>query len=222
MIVLDHVDIKQGAFSVHNMCMDIPKGAYAVLMGSTGSGKTTILEILCGLRPPDRGRVLLNERDVTYATPAARDVGYVPQDGALFKTMTVFEQIAFSLVVRREPHSVIETRVSELASLLSIEHILDRTPAGLGGGERQRVALGRALSFRPSILLLDEPLTALDDETRTQIRSLLKQVQQHTDVTVLHVTHNRSEAEELGTMMLCIREGAIQTLTHDSKEASYV
>ncbi|MBL7115293.1 MAG: ATP-binding cassette domain-containing protein [Kiritimatiellae bacterium] len=222
MIVLDHIDINQGAFSVRNVCMNIPQNAYAVLMGSTGSGKTTLLEIICGLRQPDCGRVLLNECDVTHATPAARDVGYVPQDGALFKTMTVFEQLAFSLVVRREHHSAIETRVSELAGLLDIEHILDRTPAGLSGGERQRVALGRALSFRPGILLLDEPLTALDDETRSQIMHLLKQVQQHTGVTVLHVTHNRSEAEQLGTMMLCISNGCVQALTQDKKEESYV
>ena len=214
MIVLEQVDIVQGAFSLRDVRVEVPRGAYAVLMGSTGSGKTTLLEIICGLRQPTRGRVLLNGRDVTQATPAARDVGYVPQDGALFKTMTVAEQLAFALVVRREKQATILARVSELAGLLGIEHLLDRTPAGLSGGERQRVALGRALSFRPGFLLLDEPLSALDDETRSQIMALLEQVQEHTGVTTLHVTHNRSEAERLGTMVLCIKDGQVQPVTN--------
>ena len=209
MIVLDHITIEQGAFGMRDICIEVPRGAYAVLMGSTGSGKTTLLEVICGLRQPDAGRVLLDGQDVTQATPAGRDVGYVPQDGALFKTMTVFEHLAFALVVRRETAATIEARVLELAELLGISNLLDRAPAGLSGGERQRVGLGRALSFRPSILLLDEPLCALDDETRSQIMELLVHVRERTGVTTLHVTHNRAEADQLGTMGLRIQDGRV-------------
>ena len=222
MIVLDHISIGQGAFSLRDLHLEIPRGAYAVLMGSTGSGKTTLLEVICGLRQPDSGRVMLDGRDLTNATPAARDVGYVPQDGALFKTMTVFEQLAFALAVRREAPDAIDTRVTELAGLLGIEHLLDRSVKDLSGGERQRVALGRALSFRPGILLLDEPLAALDDETRTHIMRLLKAVHAQTGVTVLHVTHNVNEAMNLGTHVLCIRKGSVEPFTPDAKQESYV
>jgi ABC-type sugar transport system ATPase subunit len=209
MIVLDRITIRQGAFRMQDICMEVPRGEYAVLMGTTGSGKTTLLEVICGLRRPDSGRVILDGRDMTEATPAGRDVGYVPQDGALFKTMTVFEQIAFALVVRRDDPAAIEARVLELAELLGIGHLLDRAPAGLSGGERQRVALGRALSFCPGILLLDEPLSALDDEPRAQIVALLKQVGARTGVTTLHVTHSKADAEQLGTMRLGIAKGRV-------------
>ncbi|MBT3293985.1 MAG: ATP-binding cassette domain-containing protein [Verrucomicrobia bacterium] len=212
MIVLDHVSIEQDAFRMQDVCIEVPRGAYAVLMGATGSGKTTLLEVICGLRRPTAGRILLGGEDLTDATPAGRDVGYVPQDGALFKTMTVFEQLAFALMVRRENPEIIEARVIELAELLGIQHLLDRTPDGLSGGECQRVGLGRALSFRPRILLLDEPLCALDDETRSQIVDLLRQVREHTGVTTLHVTHNKSEADQLGTMGLRIENGCVLPL----------
>ena len=209
MIRLEHITINQGAFGMRDVCLEIPQGAYAVMMGSTGSGKTTLLEVICGLRQPDCGRILIDGKDVTRATPAARDVGYVPQDGALFKTMSVFEQIAFALSIRRAPSAIIAARVEELAGQLGITHLLDRTPIGMSGGERQRVALARALSFRPGVLLLDEPLSALDDETRSSIMALLKQVSQKTGITALHVTHNKAEADQLGSMNLHIRQGQV-------------
>jgi len=212
MIRLEQIHMAQGAFELRDLTLDVPRGSYAVLMGASGSGKTTVLELLCGLRFPQSGRVILGDRDMTDAVPAAREVGYVPQDGALFKTMTVRENLAFALVVRRYREADIEARVQEVAELLDIVPLLDRRPAGLSGGERQRTALGRALSFRPKVLLLDEPLSALDDETRERIMNLLKQVQQHTGVTTLHVTHNRREAEGLGTLGLKITKGAIEPL----------
>lgn len=204
MIVLEDIGLKQGDFGLEGVCIRVPDGHYAVLMGGTGSGKTTLLEIICGLRQPATGRVILHGEDVTHARPADRGVGYVPQDGALFKTMTVFDQLAFPLAIRRVRADAIRERVHELAEMLSIDHLLERWPDKLSGGERQRIALGRALSFRPGVLLLDEPLTALDDDTRERIIPLLKTVQQRTRVTTLHVTHNVSEAKRLGDMLLRI------------------
>jgi len=212
MITLEDITMSQGRFLLTDVSIHIEEGQYAVLMGGTGSGKTTILEVICGLRKPDSGRVLLRGDDVTELRPADRDVGYVPQDGALFKTMSVYDQIAFALAIRGKKPNMIRERVYELAELLAVDHLLDRSPNGLSGGECQRIALGRALSFKPEILLLDEPLSALDDETRDQIMELLKNVQKHTGVTTLHVTHNLAEAQQLGDMMLRVDNGKVQII----------
>ena len=210
MIVLDNIRVRQGSFKLEHINLRVPEGRYAVLMGGTGTGKTTLLEIVCGLRRPAGGRVCLHGEDVTDWPPAARGVGYVPQDGALFRTMTVYQQLAFALDIRGEKTAVVDARVNELAGLLAIEPLLDRGIEGLSGGECQRVALGRALAFRPRILLLDEPLSALDEGTRDQIMELLKAIQKHEAVTLLHVTHNTAEARQLGDMMVRLENGEVR------------
>ena len=182
-------------------------------MGRTGSGKTTLLEAICGLRKVTHGRIYCLDHDVTELKPAARGIGYVPQDRALFQTMSVEEHLAFAMVLRKMDRQVIERRVAELSRLLGIEHLLERKPHGLSGGEAQRVALGRALAASPSILCLDEPLSALDDETRGEMYELLAKVQQTTGVTTLHVTHNLREAEQLADFVLLLRNGKVEVKT---------
>ncbi len=213
MISIENVCIHAGKFRLENICLSIPSGQFGVLMGRTGCGKTTILESIIGLRRIQSGRIRLFDQDVTDMNPAARGVGYVPQDGALFSGMTVRDHLAFALMIRRAGSRQIQQRVDELADLLGISHLLKRTPAGLSGGERQRVALGRALSFRPRVLCLDEPLSALDAETRSQMCELLKSVSRKTHVTTLHVTHNPEEAELLGECRLQFADGKIECLT---------
>jgi ABC-type sugar transport system ATPase subunit len=203
MIELSSVSIRIGDFQLKDLSFRVDAGQYAVVMGKTGIGKTTILEAICGLRTVHSGRILINGVDVTRWTPADRNVGYMPQDLALFPSMTVREHIEFAMKVRSRPAKEISDRVMELASLLEITPLLDRRIKGLSGGESQRVALGRALSFRPSVLLLDEPLSALDEETRLTAQSLLKSLNKITGVTILHVTHNQEEADALGDY--CIR-----------------
>jgi ABC-type sugar transport system ATPase subunit len=210
MILLEDVSLKAGQFVLQRVSMEVPSGSYGILMGKTGSGKTTILESIIGLRLIDSGRIVLDNTDVTDLQPAVRGVGYVPQDGALFSTMTVRDQIAFALTIRKVDPEVIERRVKDLAELLGIRYLLDRTPKGLSGGERQRVALGRALSFQPRVLCLDEPLSALDDETRQQMVRLLRDVRRHTHVTALHVTHNVAEARALADCLFRIEDGRIE------------
>lgn len=209
MIRLAQVTIRAGAFRLQDVALEIPTGGYGVLMGRTGSGKTTILEAICGLRPVLAGRIELLGRDVTRLKPAERGIGYVPQDRALFQTMTVYDHLAFALVIRKHPRADIARRVEELAALLGIPHLLGRKPPGLSGGEAQRVALGRALSARPGILCLDEPLSALDEDMRQDMCELLEKVQQQTGVTILHITHQLSEAQRLADSIWVLKDGRV-------------
>jgi ABC-type sugar transport system ATPase subunit len=179
-------------------------------MGRTGQGKTTILEAIAGLRTVTSGDILMDGRNVTHLAPAERGVGYVPQDLALFPTMTVRENVGFALKVRGVPKAEREARVNEMADWLGIARLLDRRVTMLSGGEAQRTALGRALSFKPRVLLLDEPFSALDDETRTEMHALMMSVRTHTGVTVLHVTHNRAEATALADRVIQLEGGVIQ------------
>jgi molybdate/tungstate transport system ATP-binding protein len=212
MISLTGLTVRQGAFSLENVSLTVPTGDYAVLMGKTGSGKTTLLEAICGLRPVETGTIRLVGRDVTRLRPAARNVGYVPQDTALFTTLTVRDHLGFALSVRRWPRAAIRARVDELAQLLGIGPLLDRRPRGLSGGEAQRVALGRAIAIRPEVLLFDEPLSALDDETREGMYDLLRSVCRQMTVTVLHVTHSRAEARCLADRMFELAGGAVREI----------
>jgi ABC-type sugar transport system ATPase subunit len=209
MIELDDISIRAGAFALSHVSLSIPAGSYAVLMGGTGQGKTTILEAICGLRAVTAGRVLLFGVDVTRRKPADRGVGYVPQDLALFPMMTVRGHLEFALHVRRWPAAAIRERVQELASVLGIEPLLTRDVQHLSGGEAQRVALGRALSFRPRVLLLDEPLNALDETTRDRLCELLRQVQRSSGLTTLHITHSRVEAQALADRLLVLEGGRV-------------
>ena len=212
MIAVHNLRIRQGAFHLEGVSFTIPAGEYGVLMGKTGCGKTTILEAVCGLKPLVSGNIILSGRDVTHRKPAERGVGYVPQDRALFVTMTVRDHLAFALKIHGWDRAAIEERVNELAGLLRLDHLLDRRPKGLSGGESQRVALGRALSMGPEVLLLDEPLSALDDETRAEMCDLLVEVRKRSPVTVLHITHSRGEAERLADRIFVLRDGKIEPL----------
>jgi len=209
MIAVEHLTIRIGTFALADIAFAVPTGQYAVLMGRTGTGKTTLLEAICGLKPVVAGAIRLNERNVTRLKPAERGIGYVPQDAALFSTMTVREHLAFPLMIRKWNRAKIEGRVVELAEMLGLTPLLDRKPLGLSGGEAQRVALGRALAFRPNILCLDEPLSALDEATKDDMYKLLLSVQQHERVTVLHVTHNREDADQLADVILHLENGQV-------------
>lgn len=210
MIALEWVTVDSGGFCLRNVSFEIPTGGYGVLMGKTGSGKTTILEAICGLRTIAEGAVRLAGSDVTRLRPGDRGIGYVPQDRALFQTMTVRQNLSFAPSILGWTRDQIDARVDELSSLLRIAPLLGRSPAELSGGEAQRVALGRALAARPKILLLDEPLSALDDETWEGMIDLLGEVRKATGVTTLHVTHRREEARRLADRVLILADGAVR------------
>lgn len=195
--------IQQGAFRLGPLSLSVPAGCHALLVGPTGSGKTTLLEVIAGLRKPHSGAILSFGTDITAFPPGDRGIGYVPQDAVAFPTMTVRQNLAFGLAVRKTPIKVQTDRVAELAERLQLTPILDRLAIGLSGGEAQRVALGRALAFRPQLLLLDEPMNALDDVTKESVITLLEREL----LSVLHVTHDHVEVERLADRIYRLEPG---------------
>jgi molybdate/tungstate transport system ATP-binding protein len=189
MIELRDVSLRQGRFVLAGFSLRVPTGAHVALMGPTGCGKTTVLEVLAGLRDVTSGSVWLAGRDVTSWVPSARGLGYVPQDAAIFRTKSVRENLAFGCTARGLP----VTHVDVLAARLGLAEKLTDSARDLSGGEAQRLALGRALAWEPAVLLLDEPFHALDDGTRQAMLALLAEEQARRPVTILHVAHDRAE-----------------------------
>lgn len=211
MIKVENLHVRAGAFRLSDVSFEIPTGEYGVLMGKTGSGKTTILEAVCGLKEVTAGRIFLGGLDVTDARTGDRGIGFVPQEATLFSTMTVRGHLSFGPKVRRWSREEIENRVEELADLLGISDLLDRKPFGLSGGERQRVSLGRALASRPQVLCLDEPLSALDEATHEEMIELIRKMVKSHGITALHITHSMSEAKEIADCLLRLEGGEIRS-----------
>lgn len=211
MIDVRDLSVHVGTFALDGVTLQVPTGTYAVLMGQTGAGKTTLLEALCGLRPVRSGRITFADRDVTTERAAKRGVGYVPQDLGLFPSLSVRQHLAFALEIRHWSKAAIAHRVAELADMFRLSALLDRKPAGLSGGEAQRVALGRALAHQPAVLLLDEPLSALDSVTHAESVELFRALRSRFQVTTLHVTHNVHEAKALADQLLVLRAGAVHS-----------
>lgn len=209
MIKVEHLQVRAGEFRLEDISFEIPTGHYGVLMGKTGSGKTTILEAICGLKEVTAGRIILGGEDMTDARSGDRNIGFVPQEATLFSTMTVRNHLAFGPRVRRWDKEKIEERVEELSGHLGIAHLLDRKPFGLSGGERQRVSLGRALALRPRVLCLDEPLSALDEATHDEMLGLIRRMVKDDGITALHITHSRSEAKAIGDRLLRLEDGRV-------------
>lgn len=197
MLLVDQLSVHAGSFTLNNICFEVKTGSCVSLMGASGSGKTTLMEALCGLRHISGGTIQLDNQDITHLRPGDRGIALVPQDNVLFPHLTVREHLDFGLHIHGWSKAAIAGRTAQLAEQLAITSLLDRTPENLSGGEAKRVALGRALSTRPSLLCLDEALTGLDDETYAEILDLLKETIQTHGLTTLHITHNRNEATQL-------------------------
>lgn len=201
------VDLEE--FHLREINLDVAAGEYFVILGPTGGGKTVLLEAIAGLHQLRKGRILLDGEDVTDLPPEQRGIGFVYQDYMLFPHLNVARNIAFGLELRRMDRQVIEQRVAEMSTLLSIEHLLHRRPGTLSGGEQQRVALARALVVEPQLLLLDEPLSALDPGMREELQRELARLHRDLGTTIIHVTHDFEEAVALGDRIAVVNEGRI-------------
>ena len=200
-----------GSFrAVDNVSFKVPAGSLVALLGSSGSGKSTILRIIAGLETADSGSVELNGEDVTPIPVQQRRVGFVFQHYALFRQMTVRDNIGFGLKVLKRPTAEIKARVDELLDLVQLTGYAGRYPSQLSGGQRQRVALARALAPRPKVLLLDEPFGALDAKVRDELRSWLRKLHDEVHVTSLFVTHDQREAFEVADQIVVLNEGRVQ------------
>jgi ABC-type Fe3+/spermidine/putrescine transport system ATPase subunit len=208
-IELKNVQIKVAAFLLEQINLVVPKGEYTVILGPTGAGKTVLLESIAGLHALQYGSILLNGKDVTAGVPEERGVSIVYQDYVLFPHLTVKENIIFGLRVRHTAKPKIDEALEWMCGLFEIRPLLKRSPATLSGGERQRVALARALITKPEILLLDEPLSALDAESREEMRAQLRSTHDRLNITTLHVTHDFEEAMSLADNIAVINQGKI-------------
>src|SRR5215470_3663462 len=207
-IVLDRLTKRFGAqLVVDQVSLEIAEGELFVLLGASGSGKTSILRMIAGLSIPDAGRILLHGRDVTNLPPQHRGAGFVFQNYSLFRHMTVAENIEFGLTVRKVSVPERSEKRDKLLELVGLTGFGRRYPQELSGGQQQRVALARALAYEPSVLLLDEPFGALDVKIRTQLRRSLREIQQTLSVTTILVTHDQEEAFELGQRIGVIDRG---------------
>ncbi len=222
---LEHLSVQAGNFRLSDLTLEVAAGEYFILLGPTGAGKTVLLETIAGLHQPQAGRVLLGGEDVTDTPPETRRVGVVYQHHALFPHMTVAENVAFGLALQRQPRwrrampwlgrytlrrEVRSPEVTAALEMLHIAHLAERFPTHLSGGERQRVALARALVIRPRLLLLDEPLSALDPQHRETLRGELRRLHAELGTTVVHVTHDFEEAVALGDRIAVLHDGRVE------------
>ncbi len=200
-----------GTFTaLDGVSVDVPTGSLTALLGPSGSGKSTLLRVIAGLEQPDAGEVLLDGEDVTRRPPQSRGVGFVFQHYAAFKHMTVWDNIAFGLTIRRRPRTQIKQRVAELLDLVQLSGLAERYPAQLSGGQRQRMGLARALAVDPKVLLLDEPFGALDARVRKELRLWLRRLHDETHTTTVIVTHDQEEAMDVADRVVVMNAGRIE------------
>ena len=198
--------------AVDGVELDVPAGEFFTMLGPSGSGKTTTLRLIAGFEAPDEGRILLKGTDVTQQPPYARDVNTVFQDYALFPHMSVGENVAYGLRIKKVPRGERNKRAAEALELVRLGGLEDRKPSQLSGGQRQRVALARAIVNRPQVLLLDEPLGALDLKLRQEMQIELKRIQQEVGITFVYVTHDQEEALTMSDRLAVFNDGRIEQL----------
>jgi multiple sugar transport system ATP-binding protein len=220
-IVLDGVwkVFAGGTTAVRSLDLDIADGEFMVLVGPSGCGKTTALRMVAGLEVVTEGKVTIGDRVVNDMPPKDRDIAMVFQNYALYPQMSVFDNMAFGLKLRKMPRAEIDERVREAAGLLGLDELLDRKPAALSGGQRQRVAMGRAIVRHPQAFLMDEPLSNLDAKLRVQTRAQISRLQRELGVTTIYVTHDQIEAMTMGDRVAVIRKGVLQPV--DSPQTLY-
>jgi sulfate transport system ATP-binding protein len=211
MITVDHVTKRFGDFlALDDVSLEVPDGSLTALLGPSGSGKSTLLRVIAGLEVPDSGEVEVAGARATHLPARKREIGFVFQHYAAFKHLTVFENVAFGLRIRKRPKDEVRDRVHELLALVGLDGYAKRYPAQLSGGQRQRMALARALAVEPRVLLLDEPFGALDANVRADLRAWLRRLHDQVHVTTVLVTHDQEEAMEVADNLVVLRDGRIE------------
>lgn len=210
MIEFDHVSLSLGSFSLRDVSFSIEKGDYYFILGPSGAGKTVIIEAIAGLHKPDSGEVLINGDRATMQPPEKRKISLVYQDYSLFPHMSVADNVGFGLRRQKVDKDETELKVNKILEEFGISHLRERAPLTLSGGEQQRVALARALVVDPEILLLDEPLSAMDPNIKERFIEELERIHRERDITIVHVTHSRKEALALATRVAIVIDGRLE------------
>jgi sulfate transport system ATP-binding protein len=211
MISVDAVNKRFGDYqALQDVSLEVPEGSLTALLGPSGSGKSTLLRVIAGLEAPDSGRVIIDGQDATPVPAQRRGIGFVFQHYAAFKHMTVRENVAFGLRIRKRPKAQIDAKVDELLDIVGLKGHHKRYPSQLSGGQRQRMALARALAIEPRVLLLDEPFGALDAKVRADLRAWLRRLHDEVHVTTVLVTHDQEEAMEVADRIAVINEGRLE------------
>jgi multiple sugar transport system ATP-binding protein len=223
-VAFDHVtkifgEGEDAVVAVDDVTFTVKDKELIVLLGPSGSGKSTLLRLVAGLEIPTKGDIIIGDKVVTDLTPRERDVAMVFQSYALYPHMSVFDNIAFPLKIRKMPKDEIKSRVEKIAEMLNIKHLLNRSPGQLSGGEMQRVALARAIVRNPQVFLFDEPLSNLDAKLRVTTRGFLKRLQKDLGITSIYVTHDQEEATTIADRIVVLDKGKVQQI--DSPEAIY-
>lgn len=219
-VTYDHITKMFGdVVAVKDVSIDIPDKEFLVFVGPSGCGKTTSLRLLAGLEEPTEGDIYIGDRRVNDVAPKDRDIAMVFQSYALYPHMSVYDNMAFGLRLRKTPKDEIDRRVHDAARDLGIEELLDRKPRQLSGGQRQRVAVGRAIVRDPAVFLMDEPLSNLDAKLRVEARAMLSRLHQRLETTFIYVTHDQTEAMTMGSRIAVLRDGVLQQI--DSPQALY-
>ena len=210
-IVVENVSKNFGDFvALENVSLEVPSGSLTALLGPSGGGKSTLLRVIAGLEEPDKGTVILDGQDLTKSPARERGVGFVFQHYAAFKHMTVRDNVAYGLKIRKRPKEEIQDRVKELLALVHLDGFAHRYPAQLSGGQRQRMALARALAVEPKVMLLDEPFGALDATVRKELRAWLRRLHEDVHVTTIFVTHDQEEAMEVAEQIVVLNNGHVE------------
>jgi putative spermidine/putrescine transport system ATP-binding protein len=207
--------------AVENFNLEVEQGEFISFLGPSGCGKTTTLRMVAGFELPTSGKITISDQDLTYVPPNKRNVGMVFQSYALFPNMTVAENIGYGLKVTGKPKAEIKQRVNEMLALIHLESFEMRYPGQLSGGQQQRVALARALAIHPQVLLLDEPLSALDAKIRVELRQEIRRIQQQLGITTIYVTHDQEEALSLSDRVVVMSQGRIEQVGTPAEIYSY-
>jgi sulfate/thiosulfate transport system ATP-binding protein len=227
-ITVENATKRFGDFvALDDVSIEVRDGSLTALLGPSGSGKSTLLRVIAGLEEPDSGRVVISDEDMTHVPVQKRNVGFCFQHYAAFKHMTVRDNVAFGLSIRKKPKQEVAERVHELLRLVQLEGFIDRYPSQLSGGQRQRMALARALAVEPKVLLLDEPFGALDARVRMELRQWLRRLHDEVHVTTIFVTHDQEEAMDVAEQIVVMNEGAVEqagrpTDLYDHPETEFV
>jgi ABC-type sugar transport system ATPase subunit len=216
---LEKISFTIGNFSLKDISFSVREGEYFVLTGPNGAGKTILIKLIAGLYQPAEGEIYIQGKKITTTPPWERNIGYVPQEGVLFPKRTVERNISFGLEIKKLSPQQIKKAVAEIGEMMQITHLFSRSPEGLSGGEKQKVSLARALILKPALLLLDEPVSAIDEKTRNSLCQEIQSLQKYFKITTIHISHNQEETNQVAERIGVLNQGKLKEIRRRNEQS---